>query len=108
MNWLKGYMARRAEDMMRRMAGMPSRKEEQRRARKARASRKSQAPADDRRDKEEAIRSMRENAVDVEFTEIKEYSSEDIIAEDSNGNRTVYHEEQVTDAEFTEIKNSQK
>lgn len=111
--WLRIFMARRAEDMMRRMAGMPSRKEEQRR-RKQRQRQQQQrrqsayphdrARRDNSQDPEEGLRSMQEYAEDVEFTEIKEYSETTIRQEGGNGNTRIYHESQVSDVEFTETK----
>lgn len=110
MRLLRRYMAGRAEDMMRRMAGMPTRKEERRRARKNRAaasggngprqeSRRHRAPSQD------AASIMKDVAEDVEFTEIREFESESILEEeDSKRARRIYREEQVSDVEFTEIR----
>lgn len=110
MRLLRRYMAGRAEDMMRRMAGMPTRKEERRRARRNRAaasggngprqeSRRHSAPSQD------AASIMKDVAEDVEFTEIREFESESILEEeDSRRARRIYREEQVSDVEFTEIR----
>lgn len=112
--WLRGYMARRAEDMVRRMAGMPSRKEEQKRRREQeRQQQRNGYSAGSTRGRNRAsangkdtdsIRSMQEYAEDVEFTETKEYSETEIIEDDGKGNRRVYRESQVSDAEYIEIK----
>ena len=110
--WVKGFMSRRAEDAIRRMMGMPSRKEEQRRRKeneKKQASterhNKRKAAAQEREaDRREAVRSMKENAVDVEYTEYKEFSQTEIAVEDAEGNTRIYTESQVTDVEFVEIK----
>ncbi len=105
-------MARRAEDMVRRMAGMPSRKEEQRR-RKQQEKQQRQNNANGYRNRgysssgnpEDTLKSMQEYAEDVEFTETKEYSDSDILENDGNGDSRIYRENQVSDAEYTEIKN---
>ena len=106
-------MARRAEDMMRRMMGMPSRKEEERARRKAgRESRGGSAThrrGDDtqrrhRRPQVDAADLLNSVAEDVEYTEIREFDSTTIISEDPDGHRAEYREEQVSDAEYVEIK----
>lgn len=110
--WFRGFMARRAEDMVRRMAGMPSRKEEQRRRRQQQkeASRQQASRRHGSRGQyggrasDDGLNSMREYAEDVEFTEIKEYSETTILEEDSKGSSRIYHESQVSDVEFTETK----
>lgn len=79
-------MARRAEDMVRKMAGMPSRKEEERRRKQQqRQQRDNSYSRTGRRgrqyasNEEDSIRSMQEYAEDVEFTETKEYSESEIL-----------------------------
>lgn len=112
---LRRYMAARAEDMMRRMAGMPTRKEERRRARRNNAApqgsdpgphsarRRHGAPTRD------AASIMKDVAEDVEFTEIREFESESILEEvDSRRAGRIYREEQVSDAEFTEIRTNRE
>ena len=101
-------MSRRAEDMIRRMAGMPSRKEEQRRAkatqnRRYRQEQQHRSYQEHQAEREAALKNMRESAVDVEYTEIREYS-EDTVIEGSGARREkrIYRESQVTDAEWTE------
>lgn len=108
---LRRYMAGRAEDMMRRMAGMPSRKEERRRARRnnAASSGGNPGPHSERRrhsaPSQDAASIMKDVAEDVEFTEIREFESESILEEeDSRRTRRIYREEQVSDAEYTEIR----
>lgn len=108
---LQRFMARRAEDMVRRMAGMPSRKEEKRRRRQQQqqqrqnGSRRHGSPGDPG----EGVRAMKEYAEDVAFTEIREFSSDEVIAEEETGkNRRIYREEQVSDAEYVEIKTSSR
>ena len=46
----------------------------------------------------------KEYAVDVEFVEIKDYSSATVIGEDNSGRQQVYNESQVSDAEYVMIK----
>lgn len=109
MRYLQRFMAHRAEDMVRRMAGMPSRKEEKRRRKEEQKRNAStgggSARARTSADEAEGVRAMREYAEDVTFTEIKEYSSETIIGEDASGKtRRIYREEQVSDVEYVEIK----
>lgn len=114
------FMARRAEDMMRRMMGMPSRREEERR-KKEQAAAKSKDSASGRRGhaggarRKSAARGARPYAkgriaamlqavaVDIDFTEIREFSSSTVIADD--GDRVSFrYEEQISDVKFTEIK----
>lgn len=110
--WAKGFMSHRAEDAIRRMMGMPSRKEEQRRRKEnekkqaatSQRNRRQAAEQEREADRKEAVRSMKENAVDVEYTEYKEFSQTEIAVEDSEGNTRIYTESQVTDVEFVEIK----
>lgn len=111
MRWFQRMMLRRTEDMIRRMTGMPSRKEEERRrrdrqkesgsnarARRGRASSRQPGHMD-----ESAHQAMRSYAEDVEFTEVREFS-QTTISESETGSDGSWHESQVSDAEFTEIK----
>lgn len=51
----------------------------------------------------------KEYAVDAEFVEIHEYSSSTVIGEDTHTGQTrEWHESQVTDAEWVEIRDSHK
>lgn len=106
-------MSRRAEDAIRRMMGMPTRKEQERRCKQSekrqaassrRDAKKKSAMQEREADRQDALRSMKENAVDVEYTEYKEFSQTKIAVEDQDGNTTVFTENQVTDVEFVEIK----
>lgn len=104
--------------MMRRMMGMPSRKEEKRRAQaKPRQNRQSSSSRDDSRRgsrterhysrggrRPNVVQMMKDVAVDVEFSEVKEFSSSTIITEDDDQTRIIT-EEQVSDAEYVEISN---
>lgn len=104
-------MANRAEDAMRRMMGMPSRKEEKRRRREAaaggtsaRGERKSGASSYQRRHsapRQSAAALLRSVAVDVEYSEIVEFNETEI------GDRfttKIVYEEQVSDVQYTEYK----
>lgn len=106
--WFSGFMARRTEDMMRRMMGMPSRKEERRRQKENQRRKSSfERGGGDRANSNSASRHtvelMKSVAVDVEYIEIKEFESKTIIEENSDGTRIVL-EEQISDVEFTEIR----
>lgn len=108
------FMANRAEDAMRRMMGMPSRKEEKRRRRKAAASgasgrsernsRKSGASSRQRRHpspRQSAAALLRSVAVDVEYSETVEFGETEI----GGGSTTkIVYEEQVSDVQYTEYK----
>lgn len=113
--WMLGKM----EDNMRRMAGMPTRKEEKQ-ARKRAAKREKSGAAGFRNAaygsrsagrhssaRPNGVDMLRSYAEDVEFVEIKSYSREVEIGagrdRDSRRSRTVV-EEQIEDAEFVEIK----
>ena len=111
------FMARRAEDMMRRMMGMPSRKEERRKRRSRESAHKhgdggenfysdGSADAGKRRHRRPAYSVaalLRSVAVDVEYVEIREFSPP--FMDDGSRFKLVY-EEQVSDVEYTEIRNS--
>lgn len=110
--WTRRFMARRAEDMMRRMMGMPSRKEEERRARKQQKGSDSRSDSGwkgfgkkHRRHRAPTVRAatlLREVAVDVEFVEIKEFES--VTINPDRKQARIYREEQVVDVEYTEYK----
>ncbi len=120
-NWLAGFMARRTEDYIRKATGMPPRpgsreaKRQQREEQKAQSQRSSQGAYgyyDGRSSRRRrATRSYsneplipKEYAEDVEFTETISYSESTIGVASSDGNTTVYHESQVSDVEWEEIK----
>ena len=106
-NWIMG----RVEDRFRKMAGMPTRKEEKRAA-KQRAKNGGRAAEAFRK----ASRSSRgahgphdpiipkEYAEDVDFVEIKTFSHTEVVAESKDGNEQLVYESQVEDVEFIEIK----
>lgn len=110
---LQRWMLGKMEDNMRRMAGMPTRKEEKKARRQARKMKEDAADRFRRaaggtrtygrgrygRHQESPAQLLRYVAEDVEFTEIKEFSSE------GEHHRVEYRvEEQIEDVEFTEYK----
>lgn len=119
--WMMGKM----EDRFRRMAGMPTRKEERkmrREAMKNAAKGNPHAQSGSRRKSGGGMNTNetrhphspiipKEYAEDVEFVEIKSYSEEiRIEGEDTSKKKKekVVYESQVEDAEFTEIKISER
>lgn len=109
--WLMGKM----EDRMRRMAGMPTRKEERRARRRERsrrasgasrfaraaAGRRATASDDFERRRASAADALRSYAEDVEFIEVKSYSEEvTISASHTKDSKKFKIEEQVEDADF--------
>lgn len=103
------WFARRVEKAFRRAAGMPpppssgaGKKTGQRRQRKNAGS-TSRRHSDSSRGKGPAI--PPEYAVDVEYTEIREYSSDRLDIDNDSGRKVeVKVEEQVSDAQWVEIK----
>lgn len=117
--WVMG----KVEDRVRRMAGMPTRKEERKAQRRAArgsrgaADRFRRAAAGSRaagrtpggREARSSVDMLQTFAEDVEFTEVKSYSSEVEIAASKEGRKVTYKvEQQVEDAEFIEIKTREK
>ena len=112
MKWVGRFMARRTDDYIRRATGMPPRpgSREARRQARARANgqsrnyhRRQGATNSDFTPDEPII--PREYAEDVDFVETKNYSESETDAIDGNGRRLAdYHESQVSDAEWEEIK----
>ena len=104
------------EDRMRRMAGMPTRKEERKARNRARQREKSGAEnfrraASGSRKRSAPGRavgsSLQAYAEDVEFTEIKSFTQEvKIGVTESEGSTKIVVEEQVEDAEYVEIKSN--
>lgn len=98
-------MMRRTEDMLRKMAGAPSRKEEEKMRHRERKQRTGNGQRHQETPDPHPARAMREVAEDVEFVEIKDYSeTEDILSPDGSSEHKEYHESQVEDIKFTEIK----
>lgn len=113
--WLKPYFFRwaqnRTEDYIRRQMGMPPRdRKKERKNRRQQSNASSGGYSSDPYGRHRGSRSYssgplipKEYAVDVEYTEIHSYSSEETIA--SDGNRVRYTvESQVSDAEIIEIR----
>lgn len=106
---VSNFMSHRAEDMMRRMMGMPSRKEERKNARRRdNAEKKSgtysgRSRAHRHNGATHPAQLLKSVAEDAEYVEIKEFDSTTIV-EDDGATRRIYHEEQVSDVEYTEIK----
>ena len=105
--WFQGFMSRRAEDMMRKAMGMPSRKEERRRRQQQRArqegSRRNRRDTGQTPPQPHPAAVMKSVAVDVEFTEIKEFDSESGSVTETQHEK-IRIEEQISDAEYTEVK----
>ncbi|MDE5875929.1 MAG: hypothetical protein K2H47_00255 [Muribaculaceae bacterium] len=114
------YVARKTEDFIRRAAGMPPRPKQERRQKKEASDSTAEThdtrgewfydTGERRRRQQQRRRSGREPlipkeyAVDVEFVEIRDYSSATVIGEDNSGRQQIYHESQVSDAEYVMIK----
>lgn len=111
--WVMG----KVEDRVRRMAGMPTRKEEKEAQKRARKRERKGAEGFRRAAgrSREAVRRPRSTvgllsglAEDVEFTEIREFSRHIEIGEEKGGkNPKIVVEEQIEDAVYTEIKTRQ-
>ena len=113
--WLKRKAAEKAEDYMRSTMGMPPRDK----------SRKRNQGYEQRTDREynpygqqrgnhfrheggEEPLIPKEYAEDVEFVETKDYSSTTTYSETSKKKVETYHESQISDVEWTEIKSRSK
>ena len=112
---LQRWMLGKMEDRMRRMAGMPTRKEErkaQRRRRKGaddfrRAARGRRAGSERRGNGTYGghVSDLQVYAEDVEFTEVKAYSDDvEIGVSKTTVKEKVIIEEQIEDADFEDIK----
>lgn len=110
--WIARLVARRMEDMVRRQFGMPPRKEEERQKRERGGEN------DSRYDRGYGGRQRRgyysgdskggpiippEYAEDIEYTETIDYSEDTEVCSDGKSTR-VYHESQVSDVQYVEIK----
>ena len=119
--WIRRYMANKAEDFLRNATGMPPRPGS-RKAKKEAADCNSNSYYDSRDSRSESRRKHRyspqdsdgpiiptEYAEDVEFVETKEFSQTTIDSTySSDGCRAEWHESQVSDAEWEEIKPKRK
>lgn len=104
--WAAGFMARRAEDFIRNATGMPPRPGSRRAKRESRRQ-ESEGSSYGRNSKRKPSGKEplipKEYAEDVEFVETVEYSSAEVISDDGKTRRE-WHESQVSDAEWTEIR----
>lgn len=107
--WLKRKAAERAEDYLRASMGMPPRDRKNRNSKRDSEGYGNSSYQRARRNPfESSSRSKeplipKEYAEDVEFVETKDYSATE-THKDSTKTQT-YHESQISDAEWTEIKN---
>lgn len=112
--WISRLIANRTEDYIRKATGMPPRPDS-REGRRQRKEAEARAYTQQRQQQQRQRRSTyrrnpdeplipKEYAEDVEFTETISYSNTTIGATDSAGRQTVYHESQVTDVEWVDIK----
>lgn len=105
--WLKPYfyrwMQRRTEDYVRRAMGMPPHDKSRREQHRSYGSSTPYGNEARRQKHTSGPLIPKEYAVDVEYTEIRSYSSEEVIASDGKDVRYVV-ESQVTDAEIIEIR----
>lgn len=108
---MSNFIANRTEDYIRRATGMPPREKK----RKSHKTRESQG--NDSRQQTSRRRSNYsghspiippEYAEDVEFTEIREFSQTDIEARFNDGSKVEYHESQVSDVEWVEIRSNEE
>lgn len=114
--WFYRFMSRRTEDAFRKAMGMPSRKEEQKMRREQEQRQQHYASGNTgRRNNNRSQTHTRhsysnriippEYAVDVEFTEYKNYSETTITDNDTRSNTTSFkYESQVEDVKYVEIK----
>ncbi|MCM1376837.1 MAG: hypothetical protein NC097_04270 [Clostridium sp.] len=106
--WFYGFAQRRSEDFIRRMMGLPTRKEEkrQRKAREKYEERRGREWTSQRRGYSTGGTSIipQEYAEDVKFTEIRDFK-QTTISEDRSSGQRIRTESQVEDVEFVEIKN---
>lgn len=117
--WLQRRAQQKMEDFLRRQMGMPTEKEQRRAAKEAERreeherrhgvwSRPSRKSDSDMRPRREPIIPA-EYAEDVEFVEIREFKQRSILEDDDESRthrrHTVITERQVSDVEYTEIRN---
>ena len=105
--WMRRKAVEKAEDYMRASMGMPPRDKKKNKTKYqnpfgSRTGQQSHTYGKSTPDNEPLI--PKEYAEDVEFTEVKSFS-EDSIEQDSKKHK-VYHESQISDVEYIEIKKS--
>ena len=107
--WLKRKAMERTEDYIRASMGMPPRDKNRGKGKDQRDQRDSfyrqqqRNHSQNHRSPDEPI-IPKEYAEDVEFVETKEYSSETRIHADGKTTIETYHESQISDVEWTEVK----
>ena len=107
--WLKRKAVEKAEDYMRSSMGMPPRDKRRKAERGARYGdedryySRSHTQSKERNDRERRPIIPKEYAEDVEFTETKDYSSREKEKTTSDKIEN-YHESQISDVEWTEVK----
>lgn len=115
LRWLGNMAARRMEDAIRKSAGLPPRGKEKKSTRgssqrqQTSSGRSSRGYYSSRRayyDDGPII--PREYAEDVDFVEIKEFSSSSESVESDSGDFSEYHEEQISDAVWEMVKPDKK
>lgn len=106
LKWLRGFMALRAEDLLRKMTGQPTRRQERKMKRERQRADNTQSSRRQRRrhPATHPADELRKVAVDVEYTESVDYSETSVIDNGKTSSRREYHEQQVEDVKFTEIK----
>lgn len=105
--FLQRMAMRKMEDMVRKAAGQPTRKEEERRRKQERRAESRGERSDfygQRRTRRHPARLLQLVAVDVEFVEIKSYSASTLDIDPEGRQRSVIIEEQISDVEYTEIR----
>ena len=108
--WLKRKAMEKAEDYMRSSMGMPPRDKSRKKGKDTYSGQQGTYSQRQRRNpfgpdkygNEPII--PKEYAEDVEYTETKDYSSDERYRKETS--RETYHESQISDAEWTEIKKS--
>lgn len=105
--WAKRKATERLEDYLRAQFGLPPRQKEKKgRKNKKKATNSSSSDTSGRRaPKREGPIIPKEYAEDVEFIEIRDYSESEIRIH-TRKNTKIYHESQVSDADWVEIKKS--
>lgn len=113
--YFQRWMMGKFEDRLRRMAGMPTRKEEKKAAKKAGKNNRNNKSGDPWRTAATAGNSHepiipKDYAEDVEFVEVKTFKQTEIVTEISENQDKIIYESQIEDVEFVEyrLKNDEK
>lgn len=101
---LYGFLARKAEDSLRRSMGMPPRKEQKKNRRQRQENSSGRSAAYHATGRSDGPVIPKDYAEDVEYVEIKSYSEDTVIREDATGRQTVVESEsQIEEAEVISI-----